>query len=920
MTQQPPQKPTFEERLTDAALKITVIGSGAYALYNLFLEDLPKATIAGLVSFGSGLMTSFGHGLMATLGDRMKQRGEASGKIIDQAIDNTVEKTLTRLTGFHQQYLEALKIHCHNLKVEGYKGRLPRLVLEEVYVPLRINPGKKRNNPLQIPSLKIWDLLPKVNHPDKTFIERLIAVIADPGYGKTTLLRFLTLSFSNQTYTEHGAKELIPILLLFRDFYPRIQSRIQPSLPQLIVEQVQQLPRCSALRTSEPWVRNQMMQGKCLVMMDGLDEVPESQRETVSQWANWQMQNYPSQFILTSRPHGYDSSLFEGVQRIDILDFNNDQKRTFINQWYRFITWELTWKPHWEESQYAPNPQKRLSREQVEAESNAEAEKAAVDLSRQLFAEQSLTALAKNPLLITIIATTHEASEKLPTRRVYLYKEIFKLLLEYRPNRRDTRLTIPSAEDNQLILQRLAVELTEAGITQFSAHQGAEWIKDRLAEVHPKNSLTPKKFLREIQQVSGLLAGGEGNLYEFTHKTFQEYLTAVELGESKWGLRKVMEQFDNEDWREVVYFFATLTDPTPFINAVLQEPTNSYTRGLAQRLANESARVDENLKKQLLNTLQQQEPESAKVRLEQRFRNLEPLSEITAISDCITWGEYMLFIEAQNSKAFHSCAEPIMTEFSYWNNPVDGIITWEDARWFCAWLSTQTNFAPDEGVYDYYLPTLKELEAISGSGQISDSSLLAPQFERGSGSSSLYFKESAWGDLAPWTTDPTRLGNALRVVRQQIPERYNSLMNYLANGQWKEANQETDKQMLEAVGKEAVERGYLKLEEIRNLPCDDLNLIDQLWVKFSGGKFGFSVQKQIWVGVGGKLDFGKDYQAAQEAYQKMSAQNGWRVNNTYISKVAFDISLTKGHLPLWCESIWVEGVSVLFSRIVKCSR
>ncbi|MDA0672489.1 MAG: NACHT domain-containing protein [Cyanobacteria bacterium] len=324
-----------------------------------------------------------------------------------------------------------------------------------------MNAGTRQTSLEQYRSRPIWDFLPKAQ--DRAFPERLLAVIADPGYGKTTLMRFLTLSFSNQGYGAQGAKELIPILLLFREFYSRIQSQTQPPLSQLIVEEVQNLPRCSELRTSEPWFKDQLQQGKCLVMLDGLDEVPEAQRDTVSRWANWQMQNYPSQFILTSRPHGYDSSLFEGVQRVDILDFNNDQKRTFIHQWYRFITWELIWKAHWSESQHEPDPQKRLSRQQAEAESNAEAQQGADDLSRQVFGDKSLTDLAKNPLLITIIAATHEASEQLPKRRVHLYQEIFKLLLEYRPNRRDTRLTIPSAETNQLILQKLALELTLAG-------------------------------------------------------------------------------------------------------------------------------------------------------------------------------------------------------------------------------------------------------------------------------------------------------------------------------------------------------------------------------------------------------------------------------------------------------------------------
>lgn len=127
-------------------------------------------------------------------------------------------------------------------------------------------------------------------------------------------------------------------------------------------------------------------------------------------------------------------------------------------------------------------------------------------------------------------------------------------------------------------------------------------------------------------------------------------------------------------------------------------------------------------------------------------------------------------------------------------------------------------------------------------------------------------------------------------------------MNYLASGSWKEADQETDKLMLKVVGKKAEDRGYLELEEIKNFPSKDLLLIDYLWLKFSGGRFGFSVQKQIWVEVGGKLDFGEDEDAARTAYRKMSALNGWRHKNgnyaSYPDQIIFDFSAPVGHLPV----------------------
>jgi len=52
---------------------------------------------------------------------------------------------------------------------------------------------------------------------------------------------------------------------------------------------------------------------------------------------------------------------------------------------------------------------------------------------------------------------------------------------------------------------------------------------------------------------------------------------------------------------------------------------------------------------------------------------------------------------------------------------------------------------------------------------------------------------------------------------------------------------------------EQEKRGYLYAGDISEIPATDLRTIDQLWVKYSSGKFGFSVQKQIWYEVNQNL-------------------------------------------------------------------
>ncbi|WP_228042591.1 MULTISPECIES: GUN4 domain-containing protein [unclassified Tychonema] len=43
----------------------------------------------------------------------------------------------------------------------------------------------------------------------------------------------------------------------------------------------------------------------------------------------------------------------------------------------------------------------------------------------------------------------------------------------------------------------------------------------------------------------------------------------------------------------------------------------------------------------------------------------------------------------------------------------------------------------------------------------------------------------------------------------------------------------------------------LEISQIYQLPCPDLQTVDRLWLHYSQGRFGFSVQKQIYASVKG---------------------------------------------------------------------
>ena len=104
---------------------------------------------------------------------------------------------------------------------------------------------------------------------------------------------------------------------------------------------------------------------------------------------------------------------------------------------------------------------------------------------------------------------------------------------------------------------------------------------------------------------------------------------------------------------------------------------------------------------------------------------------------------------------------------------------------------------------------------------------------------------------------------------------YSALENVLrwnrTINEWRGADELTAKLMLKVPGRE--NNSWLRYEDIKQFPCEDLRTIDQLWMHYSNSKFGFSIQKQIWLECGGEI--GKDYFYDHEGFRKLAAKVGW---------------------------------------------
>ena len=139
------------------------------------------------------------------------------------------------------------------------------------------------------------------------------------------------------------------------------------------------------------------------------------------------------------------------------------------------------------------------------------------------------------------------------------------------------------------------------------------------------------------------------------------------------------------------------------------------------------------------------------------------------------------------------------------------------------------------------------------------------------------------------TTSPARESTLISAVTGVD---YTPLHDLLAAGKWKEADKETRRTLLQAADRER--EGWLRRKDIDKFSCEDLRIIDQLWRKSSQGRFGFSVQKEIYQNLDGKRKYN------QEAKGIFGDRVGWRKRGRWLdySELIFNLNAPKGQLPV----------------------
>jgi len=616
-------------------------------------------------------------------------------------------KIRSMFSSYHKRYRKYLIYQHRDFDVKGLNLQGPyALELDQVFIELSID----TTIPQQMPTNPIPQELREGSHTIWYFLasaplaKQNLVIIGPPGSGKTTLLKHITLSLvapGKRLNDRISIPRKLPILLFLRDHANTIHINANKDKHgfTLIEALHDHLKRWEQPDPPAGWVKRQLDGGRCLVLLDGLDEVADPQvRKEVVDWVQKQMVAFQdNRFIITSRPFGFRDNPLTGVAMLEARPFTLEQVEQFVHKWY--LANEIM--------------SKQKNDEGVHMRARADAK----GLLQQLYNNPTLLALTVNPLLLTMIAIVHRygGGGKLPEKRVSLYTDICKVFLGKRQEAKGQQLEL-KPEQMQLVLEPLAFYMMQQGIRDITPAQACAVVEEPLGLVNAQ--ISSADFLKLVENVSGLLLERENGIYSFAHLTFQEYLTAMYIREKQWG--KGLARFvENSWWRETIRLYCAMADATAIVVACLAGDHPSVSAlVLAFDCQKEALKLDPEVKARLETILSQgledadarRQHIAAEVLLARRLNQMVYLKEGTYIdTSLISCAEYQLFLDEQRIQ--RKCHQP-----DHWRSyhfspgqgstPVLGVRSL-DAAAFCEWLT-----ARETGPWRYRLSEADELRHI----------------------------------------------------------------------------------------------------------------------------------------------------------------------------------------------------------------
>ncbi|MFF9054295.1 NACHT domain-containing protein [Streptomyces erythrochromogenes] len=547
--------PPGEEAGVAAALAATL-----HALGDLALSDV-EAVRLGPEAFARRLRAAAPHPGLSRDAELFHDR------LVELACLHILDFFTQRSTFVAATLVEQSQLHAETIaKVDELLKRLPRqdgrdTAFEERYLSyvarrhssltifgLDLEPGSSRW-PLDAAYVSLTARAAEAGGPEGTrnpaprFLpaERLFAehdrvlLRGDAGSGKTTLIQWLAVSAAGGP-----GRGVIPYVLPLRTL-TRHGERLPAPRDFLAGTPL-------AGEAPEGWESRVLRDGRALLLVDGIDEIPEDERDGARDWLADLITAHPhNRWLVTSRPSAVRRDWLSGEAFTEVtLDpMNPANVRAFIERWHTAAA--------------VPEGYADLLQDSVRSKP---------DLAR----------LATNPLLCGLICALHrERRGFLPTGRKELYAAALSMLLHRRDRERGLRRPCIAEEPQLQLLQRLAHWLVRNGRTEMDRSRAEALIADGLPAVPAAGVLgDARAVFAYFLERTGLLRAPTVDTVQFVHRTFQDFLGArAALDEG--GVDELALHADDDQWEDVIRMAVAQGRPrerTQIIRALLDRGTN----------------------------------------------------------------------------------------------------------------------------------------------------------------------------------------------------------------------------------------------------------------------------------------------------------------------------------------------------------
>ncbi|UED87369.1 NACHT domain-containing protein [Streptomyces profundus] len=360
-----------------------------------------------------------------------------------------------------------------------------------------------------------WEVASRGAPTTETRIERAERALAGhhrvlvrglAGSGKTTLLQWLTVSSARAELPDElrHLRDRVPFLLPLRTLVRRGPLPAPGGFLAAV--------GCPlADRQPEGWAHQLLAAGRALVLIDGLDEVPQERRGETEEWLRELLAAYPDASVaVTTRPSAVPEGWLAdvGLAPLTVRPMSVRDVMVFVARWHAAAI------------AGTDDPDERGHLGQLRDQ-----------LTDTLRAQRDFTRLASTPLLSALLCALHrDRRGHLPDSRMELYEAALSMLLVRRDSERDIQAPegiVLSRDASLKLLQRLAYWLIRNGQTELHRSVALALLRDALPSM-PKvaEQGSAEQILEHLLARSGLLRAPATDAVDFVHRTFQDYLGA----------------------------------------------------------------------------------------------------------------------------------------------------------------------------------------------------------------------------------------------------------------------------------------------------------------------------------------------------------------------------------------------------------